>query len=215
MTKIPRPRGGRRIPYNMRMHKMIRARVSRGFTFVCARVSGETVRPRHDLSHPARTKKQIDASSHYNSFPPRPSLRGRAMLYPPGIARQIKHHLLSERVDLDLTAPRASTIGTIFRSQRTRAAVPSILAEYLSSEGRRMRSRARAIQGKRKFVTGEGPPGFLDYASARDSVCTCNHYTRSRGQPLKISGGFTHPFTRSSPAPPPFPSARNSNDVRL
>lgn len=32
------------------------------------------MRPRRDLSHPARTKKQIDASSRYNSPPPLPSV---------------------------------------------------------------------------------------------------------------------------------------------
>lgn len=51
----------------------IRASEPPGFTFFRARVSGETAR--HDLSHPARTKKQIDASSHYNSLPPLPCRR--------------------------------------------------------------------------------------------------------------------------------------------
>lgn len=166
------------------MRKMIRASVSRGFTFVCTRVSGETVRPRHDLSHPARTKKQIDASSHYNSLPPRPSLR-RAMLYPPGIARQIKHHLLSERVDLE---PHGALHGGRVRRRSGRSFVhkgpwyehPRRI--YISSPRRRRRSRA-IQRGKRKFVAAKDPPwGFLDYASARDSVCTSNHYTQSRGQ---------------------------------
>ena len=59
------------IYYTCECMRKIRASVSLGFTFFCTRVSGETV-PRHDLSHPARTKKQIDASSHYNSLPPLP-----------------------------------------------------------------------------------------------------------------------------------------------
>lgn len=120
--------------YTYECMRKIRASVPLGFTFFCTRVSGETV-PRHDLSHPARTKKQIDASSHYNSLPPLPSLR-RAMLYPPGIARQIKHHLLSERVDLDLTA--SSTPGECVDDQDDFSftkGVPCarISAEYLSS----------------------------------------------------------------------------------
>lgn len=62
----------------------------------------------------------------------------------------------------------------------------------------------------RENLSGEGPPGFLDYASARDSVCACNHYTQSRGQPLKISGGFTHSFTRPPLTPPPHKSLTTS-----
>lgn len=141
------------------MRKTIRASVPRGFTFLCTRVSGETVRPRHDLSHPARTKKQIDASSHYNSLPPLPSLR-RAMLYPPGIARQIKHHLLSERVDLDLAAPPAarregaSTIGTIFRSQRaSRRVRASLRRVYLLDDEDATARDSR----KGKFVAAKDP----------------------------------------------------------
>lgn len=145
---------------------MIRAGVSRGFTFVCTRISGETVRPRHDLSHPARTKKQIDASSHYNSLPPRPSLH-RAMLYPPGIARQIKHHLLSERVDL--TAPSAASrrgrggrtrrrSGTIFRSQRARRGASILRRISLLQDDEYGRV---AIQREEKICHGRRTPGVL------------------------------------------------------
>lgn len=78
-----------------------------------SRVSGETVRPRHDLSHPARTKKQIDASSHYNSPSFSLSLSSSLRrLYPPGIARQIKHHLLSERVDPSTPSRRVASTFT-------------------------------------------------------------------------------------------------------
>lgn len=47
-------------------------------TFLRTRVSDQTLRPQHDLSHPARMKKQIDASLHYNFLPPLPSV---SMLY--------------------------------------------------------------------------------------------------------------------------------------
>lgn len=128
-----------------------------GFTFLCTRVSGETVRPRHDLSHPARTKKQIDASSHYNSLPPLPSLR-RAMQYPPGIARQIKHHLLSERVDLDLTGRVRRRSGR----KGVRASSPNV---SLFQD-----NRAR-FNGERKFVAAKDPAGFSWITRPRVTVC--------------------------------------------
>lgn len=124
------------------------------------------MRPRHDLSHPARTKKQIDASSHYNSLPPLPSLR-RAMLYPPGIARQIKHHLLSEHVDLDLTAPSTAHGGAaggciddrdaIFRSQRAPRVRASPPREHFSHDATKTVARDSYGERVRKFVAAKGP----------------------------------------------------------
>jgi len=187
------------IYYTRECMRKIRASVPLGFTFFCTRVSGETV-PRHDLSHPARTKKQIDASSHYNSLPPLPSLH-RAMLYPPGIARQIKHHLLSERVDLDLTAP--STPGECVDDQddffvhKGRTVCEHLRRVPLLRQRRRTRDDSR----ERKFC--KGSQGSWIYASVRDSVCTSN-ITHNREDRLKNQRWiYAHIYSR----------IRNSNDI--
>ena len=151
--------------------------------------------PRHDLSHPARTKKQIDASSHYNSLPPLPSLH-RAMLYPPGIARQIKHHLLSERVDLDLTAP--STPGECVDDQddffvhKGRAPCASIFAEYLFSDNEDERAM---IQGRENFAKD---PKVLGFTRPCVTVCARAILHTIAWTGLKISDGFMHAFTLES-----------------
>jgi len=183
--------------------KTICASISRGFTFLCTCVSGETVRLRHDLSHPARTKKQIDASSHYNSLPLLLSLR-RAMLYPPGIARQIKHHLLSERVDLDLTAP--STAGGCVDNRddlsfTKGAPCASISAEHPSSMTKTIRARSKG----EKICRGKGLRGSW-ITRPRVTVCApaILHTIARTGI---ISGRFAHPFTYSR--------IRNSNDIIL
>lgn len=107
------------------------------------------------------------------------------MLYPPGIARQIKHHLLSERVDLDLTASSASssTAGGCVDDREVLSFTKDVrafhTAEYLTSTTKMI---ARDSTGRGNLLR-QRTPGFLNYASARDSVCTSNtHYTQSRGQ---------------------------------
>lgn len=80
------------------------------------------------------------------------------MLYPPGIARQIKHHLLSERVDLDLTASSdsSSTAGGCVDDREVLSFTKDVrafhTAEYLHDKDDRAR-----FNGARKFVAAKDP----------------------------------------------------------
>lgn len=161
----------------------------KSFTLFCTCVSGQTnAEPRRDLSHPARTKKQIDASACYNSPPPLPTVDM------PIIRRasheEIKHHLLSERVDLDL-----STTPPFLKEPRQKlsdesASCMGIFSPVSSLDDDDQRARFGGVKGGRGRVRAkfaEGGFRLRNNASARDSVCASN-ITHNRGD--RFSDGF-------------------------
>jgi len=108
-------------------------------------------------------------------------------LYPPGIARQIKHHLLSERVDLDLSRrPSQGGAPKAFARMNKSASCMRIFPSPL-----RRRRSTRAIRrgtGERKRTKFAARGFHPRDASARDSVCA-KIITHNRED--RFSDGFT------------------------
>lgn len=163
------------------------------FTFFCTCVSGQTVRPRHDLSHPARTKKQIDASSRYISPPPLPSVD---MPISAG-------HRTTDKTSFIIRARRPRPLDALLEEERRqprqkvfgrRVHRACTIFSFVSPLRRRRSTRA-IPPGEGGGEKGRNLPrkgGFRPqniYASARDSVCASN-ITHNRED--RFSDGFTH-----------------------
>lgn len=112
-----------------------------------------------------------------------------SLLFPPSGYAISAGHRTTDKTSFIIRArrPRPHTVGGCVDDRDkgravTRASSPNNLSSKMiarDSTGRENLSRRRT-------------PGLLNYASARDSVCT-NNITHNR-EDRKISSGFTHPF---------------------
>lgn len=140
------------------------------------------------------------------------------MLYPPGIARQIKHHLLSERVDLDLDGVlrlvlhggrvRRRSGDTFVHKERASISPPSISPPSVSPPT--TKTIARDSTGRGNLSAKEPPQGFF---GLRIRAWQCVHeqytlHTIARTGSKSAADLSMHPFLRT-------PWVRNSNEVPL
>lgn len=143
------------------------------YLLLYSRVSGQTVRPRRDLSHPARTKKQIDASSRYNSPPPLPSVD---MPISAG-------HRTTNKTSFIIRARRPRPLSTPFSRSRARSFIRTKSASCMRIFScfllwRRWLTRAirwgekRRGKKRRKFAAEEEGFRFLNlFTRPRVTVC--------------------------------------------
>lgn len=121
--------------------------VIRRITFLHTHVNDQMVRPQHDLSHPARMKKQIDASSHYNSLPPFFSI---SLLYAGHRTTDKTSFIIRASTSTSRHSPRREGVSTN-RSFRTK----SVVCEYLRLSALRWRWLCAIQRGDKIYHNGK------------------------------------------------------------